>query len=134
MKMTIKELNVIFVEKGREAAFVVACAAEMDEWILERIYNGTWDPDFSEKKKSLEIARLVDKNGGNSLFSVKHAKTGALIRYEIHSLGGHKRSLGKEITLADARLAIGKVIVPPAFNGHGQKTNLPKEGKKKKVG
>ena len=134
MKMTIKELNKVFEEKGNEAAFVLAVAADMDDWILEHLAKGTWDPQYSEKKKALEVSRLVDKKSGNSLFSVKHAKTGALIRYEIHSAGGHKRSLGKDITLADARAAIGKVIVPPPFKGHGEKTNLPKEGKKKKAG
>ncbi|MEK7639368.1 MAG: hypothetical protein AAB388_04380 [Patescibacteria group bacterium] len=71
------------------------------------------------------IVRTVDRNGDLELQKISDAyRPHVPASYRVMKDGKLIKALGI-VSLKEARLAIGKVVAPPAADGHGKKTNDP---------
>ncbi len=76
--MNIAKINEIFTARGAAAALASATAAQMDDWIIRALENGTWEPG---KKSEPRAARPAFQPASLPAMRVtgKTARSGGLV-------------------------------------------------------
>ena len=131
--MNIANLNRIFTTRGADVALTSATVAMMDDWIIDLLRAGKWDPSRKTLPKSavpttVFIQKDVDHVGDTYL--VKVDRNGAFYGYHTEERGESgevifAKSLGR-ITQTEARAAIGKTVT--SVFTESRKTNIAGNG------
>lgn len=131
--MSIAHLNSIFTNRNPAAALAYAEAAQMQDWIIDLLRAGNWDPSRKAASKlSVSTATFTQKDVDHAgdTYLVKVDRNGAFYGYMVEERGESgevlfAKSLGR-ITQTEARAAIGKAVT--AIHTESRKTNVAGNG------
>ena len=131
--MNITKLNDIFVNRGAVTALASARAAMMDDWIIDLLRAGKWDPSRKTLPKSAVPATVFcqkDVDHVGDTYLVKVDRNGAFYGYHTEERGESgeilfAKSLGK-VNQTEARAAIGKTVT--SVFTESRKTNIAGNG------
>lgn len=131
--MNITNLNRIFSTRGAEAALASATAAQMDDWIIDLLRAGKWNPSHKSAAKQIpqsaprEVRTPVDRNGDKRI--VKVSLNSQVLGYAVENMGESGQVISTEglgkLSLTEARTLIGKSISHPQPANAGKPTNDP---------
>jgi hypothetical protein len=139
--MNAGKINAVLVSQGREAAIAVATAAGLG-WAAKKIHMGEWEAARYQKSAAPKhhfLHVVVDNHEGKELVKVTNSYgefEQFVLRWQETNESDDGRKVCTEplgrISIAEARLRLGKSIVPPLPPSFGRKTNIGTTGTKGK--